>query len=254
MFFWISKVLQFLFSPLTWIIIVFALSFFLKNVKRKKRAGIIAFSMLLFFTNNFFSTEALRLWEVHQSNMDTSIVYDVAIVLGGGMISYEAQNQQKSFRHNTDRIFQAIHLYQTEKTEKILITGGSGSLLYRNMQEACLLKEYLVDIQINPEDIWTDCTSDNTYENAQNSAIILKDSLPQGSYLLITSAFHMRRAQACFTKAGLNFHILPTNHITGARRWDVSFLLIPSTQALRNWEIFFRETFGYIIYIIAGYI
>jgi uncharacterized SAM-binding protein YcdF (DUF218 family) len=255
MFFWISKVLEFLYSPLTWIIVALLLAFFLKKPVRKKRMFVAALVMIFVFTNSFLASEAMRLWEVSDSDMNEQIVYDVAIVLGGGMITYDAQNEKHHFRVNTDRILQALRMMEEGKVDRILISGGSGSLAFRDMTEACLLRDYCGQLGHDTSKILTECISDNTYQNALHSVKILNDSLPQGgNFLLITSASHMRRAKAVFKKAGLTFHIFPTNPIAGPRRYDPYFLLVPSTSALRTWEIFFKETAGYVTYKIAGYL
>jgi uncharacterized SAM-binding protein YcdF (DUF218 family) len=254
MFFWISKILEFLYSPLTWIIIAFVFAFFLKNPKRKKRTFVAALIMLFVFTNNFLATEAMRLWEVRSDDIKKDTVYDAVIVLGGGMITYDSSNERHSFQTNTDRLMQALALFNTGKAERIIISGGSGSLIYRNMSEACLLKNFCADLGYDTTRIWAECSSDNTYQNALHTVKLINDSIPNGNFLLITSASHMRRARAVFNKAGLTFDILPANPIAGKHRWDPYFLLVPSTSALRIWDIFFKETLGYVVYKIAGYL
>ncbi len=254
MFFWFSKVLDFLFSPLTWIIILFLLAVLQKNQKRKKRFYIITFAVLIFFTNNFLAAEAIRLWEITETDMNEEKIYDAAIVLGGGMITYDNSNGRHSFRDNTDRLLQALALYNNGRVKKILITGGSGSLKYRNMAEACLLKDFCHEMGFDTTAIIVECKSDNTFQNAKYTAEILSDSMDSGNYLLITSASHMRRARAVFKKAGFTFDIYPTNPVAGSRRYDPYFLFVPSVSAIITWEKFFKEVPGYLIYKIAGYL
>ena len=122
------------------------------------------------------------------------------------------------------------------------------------MSEACLLKKVCGDLGFDTTKVWTECTSDNTYENAVHTVKLINDSIPEGNILLITSAYHMRRARAVFKKANLTFDIYPTNPIAGKRRWDPSFLFVPSTSALRTWDIFFKETLGFVVYKITGYL
>lgn len=254
MFFWFSKVFEFVFSPLTWIIVFLLLAFFMKNPKRKRRFFVVGFILIFVFTNNFLATEAMRLWEVKQHSMDKDEYYDVAVVLGGGMMTSDAANNTVAFRKNTDRMMQGLLLYHQGKVNKIIISGGSASMVYPDMHEACLLKDYLTEIGYNPDDFWAECRSVNTYENAEFVSQIIKDSLPEANVLLITSAYHMRRAKACFKKTGLEVDVYPTNHIAGARRFDLHFLLIPSSSALQTWEILIKEISGYCIYKIKGYL
>jgi len=254
MFFWISKITEFLFSPLTWIIAAMLISLLTKKTRRKRLWLILTICMTFVFTNSFLATEAIRLWEIHEPTMKEDTKYDVTIVLGGGMITYDSSNERYSFRSNTDRIFQALLLFEQGRTERILISGGSGSMVYRNMSEACLLREYCGQLGYDTSRIWAECESDNTYQNAVNTYQILQDSISDGNFLLVTSAHHMRRAQAVFKKTGLKFDILPTNPIAGKRRYDPYFLLVPQTNALRTWDKFFKECFGYVIYKFSGYL
>jgi len=253
-FFWLSKALNFLVNPLIWILTCLLLAIFFKNPKKKKRFLIFALLLFLVFSNSFLSDEAIRLWELREKQWDTEAVYDVAIVLGGGMITYDAQTNDMTFRHNTDRIMQAMNLYYRGHTKKILISSGAGSLVYRNMLEACLLKDFFTGIGIPENDIWAECESDNTRQNALYSAQILNDSIHNGKFLLITSGFHMRRAIGCFKKVNIDVDIYPTNLITGERRYDIGHLLVPNIDALLLWKKLLHEIFGCITYKILGYI
>jgi len=82
---------------------------------------------------------------------------------------------------------------------------------------------------------------------------ILDDINPNGSFLLFTSAIHMRRASACFAKEGVNFDIYSTNNIIVRKRNSFDFLFIPSALSLYQWDLLIHEITGFYIYGIAGY-
>lgn len=211
--------------------------------------------MIVFFTNPFLSKEAIRMIEtspICYSTLDTT--YDVGIVLSGGMIDYDAKNKRKIFRHNTDRIMQAIWLYKNNVINKILISGGAGTISYSDNKESRILKDYFVEIGLPGNDIFIETRSDNTHENAEYTASILEKKYPNGNFLLITSATHINRAKKCFLKAGVDVDIYPVGHIAGARKWDVINLLYPNYEALKHWSIFFHEIFGLFMYRFMGYI
>jgi uncharacterized SAM-binding protein YcdF (DUF218 family) len=253
-FFWFSKILEFLFSPLTWIIIALVMALLQRKPVRRKRWLIVSLIMAFVFTNSFLATEAIRFLEISKSDMKQDTVYDAAILLGGGMITFDKDEQQFSFRVNTDRYLQALALFHEGKVKNLLISGGSGSMVFRDMSEASLLYEFSGKLGFDTTRIIYENESDNTYQNAKFSMKILQDSLPGEHYLLITSASHMRRAAAVFRKAGLTFDMYPTNPIAGKRRNDPYFLIMPSSSALIIWETFFKETIGYVVYKIAGYL
>lgn len=254
MFFIISKLIDFLLSPLMWIIILLISGLFLKNIKKAKKVYITAFIFSIFFTNSAIVDELIRLWEVPVITEYNDNVYQAGIVLGGGMVTLDKENDRLIFRENTDRILQALELYQTGKIKKIIFSGGSGSLVFKDMLEAVLLKRYFTGIGIPDSNIMMDSTSNNTYYNAVNCAKIIKMHCGKGKYLLITSALHMKRAEACFENQGVCVTAYPTNKMVNKRRTDIGYYLIPDTAAIIRWEKFIHEVLGYFIYTLMGYI
>ncbi len=256
MFFIISKILAFLFKPLTWIIGLLILSLVSKNLKRKKTFLIIGFTTLLFFSNEFIANEFMRIWEKPMiEDCQLKENYDVCVVLGGGMIDYDAQFTRSIFRNNTDRILQAVRLYKEGRVNNILISSGSGDIIYRDIIESSLLKSYLCLAFDMPDSvIYIDTISENTYQNAVYSSILLKEKFPDKNYLLITSASHMRRSLACFNAQGINLDYYVTDKNAGQRRCDVFILLFPSSEAFQLWDELFHEWIGYITYFVYGYL
>jgi len=255
MFFIISKILSFLISPFTWIVVLVLLALFLRNKKWSRRCLIACVVVTLFFSNFFIADEAVRLWEYPiTQDKELASVYDVGIVLGGGMITIDKEFNRMTFRNNVDRILQAVSLYKSGKIKKMLISSGSGSLMFRDMLESSLLKRYLVSIGIPDTAMLIDSVSDNTYQNAVNTAQILKKENTHGKLLLITSSIHMRRAMACFKKAGLTVTPYSTNKQTGRRIFDFGHFFIPSIDAIDSWDKLIHEVAGYLMYKIAGYL
>lgn len=254
MFFYFSKILHFFVSPLSWIMILLVLALWWRNRPRGKKLLVAAVCVFFVFSNSFIVGELARLSEVPMVGDNELKKYDAAIVLGGGMITIDRPADRLIFQQNTDRVLQAVMLYKRGVVKKLLISGGSGSMVYKDMLEAPLLKRYLVLTGIPSENILVDSLSRNTYENAVNSAKILRDSLPGGSFLLITSALHMKRAQGCFTKQGVATEMFPANKITGQhRRWDAAYLIVPNFENFTLWEKLLHEWIGYLVYLLAGY-
>ena len=229
-------------------------SFITKNLNRRKRSIIIAFILFIGFSNTFLLDNMMRLWEVptvKESNLKGT--YDIGIVLGG-MLSYDSQLDRLQFSRGVDRLTQAVQLYKDGIIKKIFITSGSGSISYPEIKEAPLLKRYLKTINIPDEDIIVESESKNTHENATFSAPIIKKIAPNGRYLLITSAFHMRRSIGCFNKAGINTTPFSTDRYSGGpRRWSFDFLFIPNIEALQAWNVLIHEMTGYLVYKIMRY-
>lgn len=255
MFFILAQVFSFLLNPVTWIVALLLIAVFIKNTIWSRRCLKYAVILILFFTNFFIADEVARLWEYPvTSNSELARSYDVGIVLGGGMITIDKQYDRLTFRNNVDRILQAVSLYKEGRIKKMLISSGSGSLVYRDMLESSLLKKYLITIGIPDSAMIIDSLSDNTHQNAINSAILLKKYAPGGKYLLITSSVHMRRAIGCFRKEGVQVTPYCTNQITGKRIFDFGHYFIPNLEALTNWEKIIHEIAGYMMYFVFGYL
>lgn len=195
----------------------------------------------------------MRLWEIKAIEKESIIKpYDYGIVLGG-MITFDSKFDRINFVRSLDRIMQAAILYKEGKIKKIVITSGSGSLKEPKMQEAAILKDYFVKIGFPDEDIIAESNSKNTYENAINTAKLI-GIRKESTYLLITSASHMRRSLACFRKAG--FKVVPyvADRYAGPRKFYFDHLLIPNAEALQGWNVLLHECVGYVSYKLAGYL
>lgn len=254
MFFYLSKILLFLLTPLVWLLIIFAWAIFTKKPKLKKALYISSFSLLILFSNTFLVDELYRAWEIKAISYDEIIEpYDYGIVLGG-MITYDSKVDRIIAIKSFDRIVQTMELYKKGKIKKIFISGGSGSLLETEFYEAKMLKDYLVRMGIAETDILQESESRNTRENAVFTQETL-DSLPNSKnnkYLLITSAIHMKRALACYKKVGMEVDPFVTDRYAGNRKYVFDHLFIPNIEAFANFTLFIREFSGYYMYKLVG--
>lgn len=254
MFFLLSKLLDFLIEPLVWVLVLLLLGLFYKNKARRRVFVIIAVCVFYFFTNDFIADEFMRAWEV-PAIADSAIQkpYDVGIVLGG-VLAYDQSLKRPQFDRGADRLFQALKLYHEGKIKKIVLDGGSGSILNKNILEAPILKQYLEQIGTPDSVIAIEPHSRNTHENALFVKPILDSLAPHGRYLLITSASHMRRAVGCFKKAGIMVTPFSADRYAGPRKFVFDHMFIPDKYALQSWGVLLHECIGYITYKIMGYL
>ncbi len=252
MFFIISKLLNFLIKPLVWILFGMLKAVLSKNEKSKRRWLFRSLFLLWFFSNTFIFEAVMKRWEP-KSTQQPNIVYDYGIVLGG-MSFYNENLNQISFVRASDRLWQAIDSYHKGEIKKIIITGGSGSILHHESQyEGNYLKTFLIQSGIPEEDVLSEAKSKNTRENAVFTKEILKENLEKKS-LLFTSAFHMRRAKACFEKVGISVDTHITDSYVNRPRNFFGRLLIPNEEAISGWTYLTKELVGYVAYKFAGYL
>jgi uncharacterized SAM-binding protein YcdF (DUF218 family) len=254
MFFFLSKVLTFLVSPMVWFFTLLILGLKTKDEGRKKRLFISALALIYVCCNSFFVDELARAWEpVTPDYYLSSEKYDLAIVLGG-IGSIDERQGRLDFGYAGDRLFQTIELYYKGRVKQIMFTGGSGTIRYPTHKEGTYVKKYLNNIHIPDSSIIIENESKNTYENATFSKKILDSLKFSGTILLVTSATHMPRAMACFKKAGFT-NITPylTNRMSGPRRFDWDHCFLPNAEALDGLNILIHEWIGCLAYKIKGY-
>ncbi|MBN9298110.1 MAG: YdcF family protein [Filimonas sp.] len=251
MFFILSKILAALFSPLSWIFILLIWRYFSKSPLLKKRLGITAVILLIFFTNNFIITKITVAYQPKQTVFTDSTQYSCGILLGG-MAGYD-KNDEGFFNANADRFIQTVKLYHQKRIQKILVSGGSGSLVHRKYREAVFLQKELIASGVAPQDIILEDASRNTYENAIFSKKIIDSIHLKPPYVLITSALHIPRSERIFKKAGFtDFVIYPCNYLTVEPKVDIDYLLIPQAEALYKWEKLLKEWVGMVAYKLTG--
>jgi uncharacterized SAM-binding protein YcdF (DUF218 family) len=229
------------------------LALFVKKKKLKRIFTISLIAVLWFFSNSFIFDQVVRFWEVKPvqlSELDTT--YEYGIVLGG-IASFDEDYQRTVFTGSTDRIMQTLYLYKSGIIKKIVIVGGSYRVLLKDRKEAEYLKEYLVLLGIPEEDILTETESRNTHENAANAAVLLKDQL-NNKMLLVTSAFHIRRAKGCFEKEGFTVDVFPAQQMSSIGPFNPASLIVPRAGVFGGWNLMLKEILGYVTYKVTGYL
>lgn len=254
MFFYLSKLVAFLFSPLVWVFILLLYSFKTKIEGRARKLRVAAVIILYVCSNSFIVDECFRWYEPVTPDLDSSTVkYQGAIILGG-IGDIDLRQKKINFGISGDRLFQTLPLYYQKRIRYIIFSGGSGSIEFPEKREGLFVKKYLNQIGIPDSALIIESRSKNTYENAIFTKKLMDSLGMKGNYLLVTSAFHMPRAMAIFKKAGYpNITPFITNRSSGIRRYTFDHLLIPDPGALISIELLIHEWLGFIIYKIKGY-
>ena len=254
MFFYLSKILFFLTTPIVWIFGLFLWGMLAKKPLRKKRLLWASLICFYFFSNPFITDEFVRAYEErNQPFSQLTEQYDVAIILGG-FSNYDPDQDLVQFHSSTDRLSEGIRFYKTGKAKKIMISSGSGQIMRPDEKEALYIKDFLISIGIPEKDLIIESESKNTKENAENSAVILNEGFKNGKFVLITSASHMPRAKRCFTKAGVVVTPYSVDQQAGPRKFLLDHLFIPSVDSLARWQMLIKEWIGFTVYWIMGYI
>lgn len=251
MIFWLSKTIYYLFLPCTIITVFLLLSLFSKVQKKRKRYLKYVAILFFFFTNPFISDFAFKLLEGEPSTYPKK-EYSTAIVLAGMLKIDKSPTDRVYFGAAADRFYQALELYDKGIVKNILITGAHGIVIGDYPSEAQLIKKAYLHAGVKEEDIIIETESRNTYENALYTKKIIEKENLDGPFILITSAFHMRRSAGCFEKQGIKADYYPVHFITSDTKYTLDRIIIPSSYALLNWRILIHESIGLVSYKILG--
>lgn len=250
MFFYLSKILTFLISPSVIILGILILAVIVNKPALQRKLLIASLGLLIFFSNPFIINQLLKYWEP-KSNMNNSKVYDTGIVLSGFM-SRDKESGSLSFGEAADRLTEGLIQYRKGRIKTIIISGGSGSIV-DDTRESTLAKAFLIENCGVPDSvILIDTVSRNTYENAVETKKIM-NAEGLRSAIMITSTWHMRRAQGCFKKVGLDVDLHPIDGMYLGQGFTPSDLIIPNTGNIVRWENLMHEIAGIIIYKLQGY-
>lgn len=252
-FFILSKILNFIFTPYTWIFALLIWALLTKKAQRRKKLLIVSLIIFYFFSNSFLLDEVMRLWEKPSVKIDANKQhYTYVVVLGGMMSYYDTKTKQIGFNRSVDRLMQGLKMVNKKIADTLIFSGGDGSILKTIGPEAKYIKIYLGDLAFDTSRIKIESFSQNTYENAKYTSNLLKNNKNQ-KVLLITSAFHLRRAIGCFEKQGFTVDYYPADRISGKRKFIFDHLFIPQIETMEKWSLLIHEVSGYLIYKIMGY-
>ncbi|WP_461449853.1 YdcF family protein [Mucilaginibacter sp.] len=244
MYFILSKVLLFLLYPALWVFVLLVIALIIKNNKRKQRLLIVAAVLLYVFSVPLFLNLFGHAWSVKTCVLNKNQIYSCAIILGG--FSSVDKYGNSFFNEASDRFIEAVKLYNTGIVKQVLVSGGNGSLIQGYFKEATWVKTQLLIFKLPDTSILIENQSRNTIENAVFSKLLLQKSGVKPPYLLVTSDFHMRRAQIIFEKKGIPVIPYPCDFKISQNHFTWSDL-VPDGDALGNWNIYLKEIVGYVV-------
>lgn len=221
MFVFLSKFLPIFVYPvgLSFVLLVAAIVFSKKNTLRN---GLIIAALALIFIsgNRWVSMSLARSLEWRYLPPVEVPEVQVAVVLGGGTEGMQYPRSMAEVNSAGDRLLYAARLYQQRKVETLLLSGGNIAWYGENSSSPAEdMQELLLLTSVPESAMWLEMQSQNTSENAQYSADILREE-NVNTVLLITSAMHMPRAVKLFEAQGLTVIPAPTDYTVTQAGWQ----------------------------------
>lgn len=169
------------------------------------------------------------------SRIETLPQAEAILLLGGGMGGDTNICAYAEMWSSADRVWQAARLYKAGKAPRIYATGGQVEMSTLGL---------LMDLGVPREAIVIDETPRNTEEEARVAAM-----REEKKVLLVTSAWHMKRAKLMFEKYAPGVEVIPAPadwEGTYAGSWfDWATALMPKSSNLMSNEVWFHEWLGY---------
>jgi uncharacterized SAM-binding protein YcdF (DUF218 family) len=170
---------------------------------------------------------------------------DSIVVLSGMIKTINSKDGlDYEFGEASDRIFAGINLFKEKKAPKLILTRGQLPWSV-GIPEGEYLKKIAITNGISENSILLTENVENTDQEAKAIKKLLSEDKPK--VLLVTSAFHMPRAQKVFEAAGINVVPFPVDFQKGLSK--ITFMsFIPSANALGGTSFFVREMIGRVYY------
>ena len=244
----LGKFLTWLASPLVMGVVMGWLAWRAAFQKRRRQSVgwlMLALIWLLVWTSpRFYAWFGGSLEDLYPQQLAEELpAADAIVLLGGGMNASRALRDRPDMNSAADRLWLAARLYKAGKAP-LIVPSGVG--------EDLAAVPLLVDLGVPASALRVDCASRNTAENAHYTAALLQRQQIGRRVLLVTSAWHMRRAQLLFERAGFTVIPAATDYEATIERtrvdcWSPAAWL-PCPEALCRNTYILKEYIGYWVY------
>ena len=172
---------------------------------------------------------------------------DCIVLLGGGIIDgvVDMTGTGIPTLEMQGRILTCVRAFRKFHIP-IIISGGQP--FKKRTPEYVIVRRFLLDLGVPDSMIIVEKRSKDTWENARYSALICKKKGFKKA-LLITSAYHMKRAIFCFKRAGMDIIPFPANFFTSPGKEYIWKDFLPHN--FLNTYRAIHEYLGIIFYKIA---
>ena len=239
---YINKILPIIISPLGLITILLFFGIF----RKKMLPSMIGLMTLMILSLPIVSGKLVKSLEQNYTlTTPNEIARADAVIVLSGMVKSIKQNNgvHYEFSEAVDRIFAGINLLKMGKTQKLILTRGKLPWGI-GIPEGEFLADFAQSQGIDQNKIFLTEIVQNTNDEAK----AISKMLPQNSeVILVTSAFHMPRAEKVFQNQNLKVIPYAVDFRASAKKIDIMDFL-PQAYAFKDSNFYFREIIGRAYY------
>ncbi len=221
---------------------------------RKKILLWYAVLVLWLFSTPAVSDGLMRMVEGTQKRMPvTSVQKADAIVVLSGMLRQIDGAPLGEWGDAVDRFYGGVDLFKAGKAPVIVFTRGQVPWQPNAIPEGDLLAKRALLLGIPQSAICLTSIVGNTADEAVATKKLLGVEKKYGKHIiLVTSAYHMSRAQLLFEKAG--FKVIPfrVDYQVDSTTELTALSYLPNGESLEKSEKALREIIGWIFYMVQG--
>lgn len=149
-----------------------------------------------------------------------------------------------------DRMTEGAILALRYPNARLLVTGGSGTIIHERAGDGDTATRFFVQLGIARERLIMEADSRNTDENARFSKDLVQPADGE-TWILVTSAYHMPRSIGIFRKAGWPVIAWPTDYQTAGDE-GVALCRESALRCLKQSNDGIREWVGLLAYWLTG--
>jgi len=242
--FYIQKILLTLLSPIS--VVLFLL--FLSVIRRKWSIAFFATLFLFLFSLPITSNQLIKFIErdIQQISPEKADEREAIVVLSG-YLSIIDTPQGKQFQwESADRFFKGVELARSNSSSFLVFTNEQLPWNADSPDIDLFLIAQSELLGIQKKRILITTPVQNTKDEAFSVAKLGKEN-GFNKVTLVTSAFHMKRAQQLFEAEGLIVTPYPADYRADTRRLNILDFM-PSANSLANSELAIRELLGRFYY------
>jgi uncharacterized SAM-binding protein YcdF (DUF218 family) len=176
---------------------------------------------------------------------------DAIVVLGGGAWGADAARPHPVLTSDSlYRCLRGAEIYHEGRRCPVIVTGGPADPGSNEPSVAATMRDTLIELGVDRSDVIVEPRARTTYENAVESARILRERGLR-RVVLVTDATHMPRSLLCFRKQGFDPVPAACSHRAVDFRLELGSFL-PSPGAMGNLMAVVHEWIGLAWYRARG--